>query len=99
MKMENGEGERTQTPESAAEKMPNAVVKLEVEKSDTTAAAVSPVGVKEKESLEAPREGTTAWLQVLGAFCLNLNTWYAVDLSPCFLGQTTQGSFRTEKLT
>ena len=21
------------------------------------------------------KEGTTAWLQVLGAFCLNLNTW------------------------
>lgn len=24
-----------------------------------------------------PKENMYAWLQVLGAFCLNLNTWYA----------------------
>jgi hypothetical protein len=27
-----------------------------------------------------PKEDLVAWLQVLGAFCLNLNTWYFLIL-------------------
>jgi hypothetical protein len=29
------------------------------------------------EGLQRPKEDAFAWLQVLGAFCLNLNTWSA----------------------